>query len=261
MLFLLLFVISLGLIVQSHSYHKNKIVNSANFLSGSLYSMRSNITSYFYLKNENQLLVEENARLRTQIESLKDLIDLEIDISTLDSNYRFVSAKLINNSYSKTKNKLTINKGFRDHVLLDMGVMTSKGIVGIIDNVSANFATIQSILNTNSQINAKLKNSNHFGTLMWDTNDPKVVQLIDVPMQAHISVGDTIITGGRSTIFPEGIPIGSIKDFQLDKDSNFYDLNIELFNDMTNLEHVYIMENPNSEEIKKLEKGEDHVEE
>ena len=96
---------------------------------------------------------------------------------------------------------------------------------------------------------------------MWDTNDPKVVQLIDVPMQAHISVGDTIITGGRSTIFPEGIPIGSIKDFQLDKDSNFYDLNIELFNDMTNLEHVYIMENPNSEEIKKLEKGEDHVEE
>jgi len=261
LLFFLLFIISIGLTIQSHNYHKNKFVNSANFLSGSIYSFRSNITSYFNLKEENQILVEENALLRSQIETYKDRIEPNEKQNSLDSNYLIVNAKLINNSYSMTKNKLTINKGSINEVSLDMGVMSSRGIIGIIDNVSANYATIQSILNTNSQINAKLKKSNHFGSLIWDTKDPNVVQLIDVPMLADVSVGDTIVTGGRSTIFPEGILIGSIKDFQLDKDENFYELNILLFNDMTNLEYVYIIKNLNSEEIKQLEKGGDHVEE
>ena len=261
LLFFLLFIISIGLTIQSHNYHKNKFVNSANFLSGSIYSFRNNITSYFNLKEENQILVEENALLRTQIEDYKDRIEPDGKLNSLDLNYRIVTAKLINNSYSRTKNKLTINKGSLNEVSLDMGVMSSRGIIGIIDNVSANYATIQSILNTNSQINAKLKNSNHFGSLIWDTNDPNVVQLIDVPMLADVSFGDTIVTGGRSTIFPEGILIGSIKNFKLDKDENFYELNIQLFNDMTNLEYVYIIKNLNSEEIKQLEKGGDHVEE
>ncbi len=49
-----------------------------------------------------------------------------------------------------------------------MGVINSLGIVGIIDNVSKNYATVISILNTKSKINAKIKHSDHFGTLTWD---------------------------------------------------------------------------------------------
>ena len=141
-----------------------------------------------------------------------------------------------------------------------MGVITSKGIVGIIDNVSNNYATVQSILNTNSQINAKLKSSNHFGSLVWNTKDPNMVQLIDIPRLAPVKIGDTITTGGRSTIFPKGILIGTINDFTLGKDENYYNLNIKLFNDMTNLEHVYIIENTDAEEIKLVEKGKEDEE-
>jgi len=166
-------------------------------------------------------LVEENAVLRKQNENYKVRVEPGVELRSLDSNYRIVTAKLINNSYSKTKNRLTINKGSNSNISLDLGVITSKGIVGIIDNVSSNYATVQSILNTNSQINAKIKKSNHFGTLVWDTNDPNVVQLIDVPVLADVSIGDTITTGGKSTIFPEGIPIGFIEDILLDKDGNF----------------------------------------
>jgi len=236
-------------------------VNSANFLSGGIYSFRSNITTYFNLREENQLLVDENAQLRMQIERFESSFELSIDDASLDSNYRVIAAKLINNSYSKSKNRLTIDKGSNNNIELDMGVITSDGIVGIIDNVSRNYATVQSILNTNSQINAKLKKSNHFGSMIWNTSDPNVVQLIDVPMLADVEVGDTIITGGRSTIFPEGIPIGIVNQVQLDKDGNFYDLDIVLFNDMTSLGHVYVIENLNKTEIKQLESEEAHVEE
>jgi len=260
LLFVVLFSISVALTVQSHSYHKNKFVNSSNSITGGIYSIKSNITGYFNLKEENKVLVEENARLRKNLESYKELaINHKIDTNSLYYKYRFISAKVINNSFSKTKNKITLDKGRVDSLQLDMGVITSKGIVGIIDNVSRKYATAQSILNTNSQINAKLKKSKHFGSLVWNTKDPNIAQLIDIPRLAPVKVGDTIITGGRSTIFPEGILVGYVKDFELTKDQNSLVLNIQLFNDMTNLEHVFIIENIDSNEIQQLENGNQDV--
>ena len=261
LLFIALFSISIFLTIQTHSYHKNKIVNSSNAITGGIYSIKSSITDYFNLREENKILINENTRIRKQLEFYKSkVVNQNIDTSSILSKYYFVSAKVINNSFSKTKNKLTINKGKRDSIQLDMGVITSKGIVGIIDNVSNKYATIQSILNTNSQINAKLKNVKHFGSLVWNAEDPNVIQLIDIPRLAPVKTGDTIVTGGRSTIFPEGILIGAVIDFELTEDENSQNLNIQLFNDMTNLEHVYIIDNLDTQEIKNLEKGLENVE-
>ena len=261
LLFIALFSISIFLTIQTHSYHKNKFVNSSNAITGGIYSIKSSITDYFNLREENKILINENTRIRKQLESYKSkVVNQNIDTSSIFSKYYFVSAKVINNSFSKTKNKLTINKGKRDSIQLDMGVITSKGIVGIIDNVSNKYATIQSILNTNSQINAKLKNVKHFGSLVWNAEDPNVIQLIDIPRLAPVKTGDTIVTGGRSTIFPEGILIGAVIDFELTEDENSQNLNIQLFNDMTNLEHVYIIDNIDTQEIINLEKGLENVE-
>ena len=261
LLFIVLFSISIFLTIQSHSYHKNNFVNSSNSITGGIYTIKSSITNYFNLREENEILIDENTRIRIQLESYKSkVINQNIDTNSILSKYYFVSAKVINNSFSKTKNKLTIDKGQRDSIQLDLGVITSRGIVGIIDNVSNKYATIQSILNTNSQINAKLKNAKHFGSLVWNTKDPNVIQLIDIPRLAPVKIGDTIVTGGKSTIFPEGILIGAVIDFELTEDKNSQNLNIQLFNDMTNLQHVYIIDNLDSQEIIYLEKGLENVE-
>jgi rod shape-determining protein MreC len=66
-----------------------------------------------------------------------------------------------------------------------------------------------SILNVRSRINAKIKKSNHFGSLVWNARSTGFVQLIDVPRLAAIRKGDTIVTGGQSVIFPENINIGT----------------------------------------------------
>ncbi len=256
-----LFFISFTLTIQSHSFHKNKFINSANFFSGRVYSIKNNITSYFNLRDENNLLLEENARLRIQLGSYIELSSTKnIDTTETLSRFQYVTAKVINNSYSKSKNTLTINKGTQMDIAIDMGVISSKGLIGIIKNTSANYATVQSILNINSQINTKLKNSNHFGSLVWNTENPNRVQLIDIPRFAAFKVGDTIITGGKSTIFPEGILVGTINDYLLNEDENSYTLNIKLFNDMTSLNHVYIIKNKDAEEINILEKETDDAE-
>ncbi len=249
LLFLVLFGISFVLTIQSHSFHKSKFISSANFFSGGLYAIKNNIVDYFHLKEENQKLTEENARLRKAVFNKNSV--LKEDTTAL--KYQFITAEVINNSYSKSNNKLTINKGSKDSILQDMGVITTKGIVGIIEDTSKNYAVVQSILNSQSRIFLKLKNTNHFGFLTWDMQDPNTVQVIDFPPLAPVKKGDTLVTGGNSAIFPEGILVGTITDFSFSKNENDYFLTVKLFNDMTNLNYVYIIKNNHYTEIKTLE--------
>jgi rod shape-determining protein MreC len=136
-----------------------------------------------------------------------------------------------------------------------MGVINSLGIVGIIDNTSSRYATVLSLLNIKSQINAKIKKSNHFGSLVWNGKSTGFVQLIDIPRLAAIRKGDTIVTGGQSVIFPENLNIGTVDKIYIDNQTNYYTLDIKLFNDMTNLGHVYIIKSKDREEIINLEKA------
>jgi rod shape-determining protein MreC len=145
-----------------------------------------------------------------------------------------------------------IEGGAKDSIKEDLGVISSKGIIGIVQNVSQRFSRVISILNTNTSINAKLKKTYHFGTLTWDGKNPNILSLVDVPRSAPVKKGDTITTGGRSLVFPENVPIGIISDFELDENIGYYSISVKLFNDMTNLKHVYVIENTSKEEAYEL---------
>ena len=254
-LFLLLLGFSLFLTIQAHSYQKSKFISSANLVSGGIYSWSSNINTYFNLEKYNQRLLEENQMLRTRLAGYEDTLKVAdyTDTLSFSSHYIFRAAEVINNNYANRNNYLTLDRGSRAGIKRDMGVVTSKGIVGIIENVSPKYSTVISILNSNSKINAQLKKSDHFGTLVWNGEEPNIVQLIDVPVIAPVSEGDTIITGGRSLIFPKGLPIGTIEDFNTDISETYYTINIRLFNDMTNIGYVYVIGNTEKDDIQELQ--------
>jgi rod shape-determining protein MreC len=258
LLFLLLLGISLFLSIQSHSYHRSKLISSANFLSGGVYEKINNVSEYLNLRTQNDALAQENAKLRSLLFDKKDTTA----IAKLDSLKGvkpddIIVSKVINNSFNSQENYLTLNSGSLQGVKSDMGVINSLGIVGIIDNTSNNYSTVISILNTKSHINAKLKKSNHFGSLGWNGKSTGYVQLTDVPRLASIRKGDTIVTGGQSVIFPENINIGTIEKIEVDDQTHYYTIQVKLFNDMTNLGHVYIIKSKNREEIINLEKREE----
>ncbi|WP_038268943.1 rod shape-determining protein MreC [Zhouia amylolytica] len=255
-LYLLLLSISLGFTFQSHSYHKSKFINSANWLSGGIYESMNGIGDFFELKKYNRQLVEENQRLRSLLINNKPIShtdDTLMSDTASNRQYKVIPAEVIKNSFDLRKNYLTIDKGEHDSIHQDMGVISSKGIVGIIENTSGNYSTVQSVLNTISEINAQLKNSNHFGTLEWDGKNQKTVQLVDISRVAPVKVGDTVITGGMSAIFPKGILIGSVSEVNPDVSGNYFIIEIDLFNDMTSLGHVYVINNEHKKEIKQLE--------
>jgi rod shape-determining protein MreC len=254
LLFFLLFSVALALTIQSHSYHRSKFINSANGLTGGVYGTINSIDKYFDLERENKILIEENQKLRSQLYNQQNSNNtLSIDTSYSEGKFRVTTADVYKNSYSLTNNYLTINKGRKDNLRQDYGVITSKGIIGIIDNTSNSYATVLSILNKKSQINAKLKSSKHIGSLVWNGDSPEFTQLIDVSKFAPVKVGDTIVTGGQSAIFPKGIDIGTIESFEADVSGDTYNIQVKLFNDMTNIGTVYILKNLDLSEIKNLE--------
>ena len=254
--FLLLQFIALVITFNNLSFQKSKFVNSANAISGGLYSQVANISDYFSLKSENKILLEENTHLRNLLE-LKNIVSLNKDSAIVDATlyfqkYTFLNADIIKNSYANAFNFLTINKGKKQGLQREMAVINSKGIIGITDNSTSNYTRVQSILNKNSSINARLKNNRYFGSLKWNGENYNVVQLIDIPRQAPIKVGDTIETGGRSAIFPEGILIGSVIKVNNTSTVN-NSIDVKLFNDMSNLGPVYVIKNLHKLELETLE--------
>jgi rod shape-determining protein MreC len=255
LLFLLLLIISLFLVIQTHSYHRSQLVNSTNLASGIIYEKQAEVNEYFSLKQQNDQLANENALLKRILFNRKDSTSTLIkDSLKAYDKIRVLQTKVINNTYNTSENYLTINSGTLKGVKPDMGVVSSQGIVGMIEKTSNNYATIQSVLNLKSKINVKIKKTNHFGSLIWDGKNAGYVQLIEIPRLATVKKGDTVVTGGVSTIFPENIPVGIIDKIYTDTQTNFFTLNIRLFNDMTNLNHVYVIINKDSQEIKKLER-------
>lgn len=255
--FLLLELIALTFTFNNLNFHKSKFVNSANSITGGLYATISNSTEYLSLKSENKILSEENTRLKNILEKTifanNNIDSTAVKLTKYQQKYTYTNAKIINNNYLKSFNFLTIDKGKNQNIDKEMAVINSKGIIGITENTSKKYTRVQSILNKNSNINARLKgNTFYYGTLKWDGIDYNTVQLHDIPRQAPIKLGDTIETDGKSTIFPEGIPIGTISKINQGNTAN-NKVDVLLFNDMSNLGYVYIIKNLDKEEIQSLE--------
>ena len=248
-LFLLLFSYALSLTIQSHEYHRSKFLNSSNQITGSIYGTFHGITQYFNLKKENQILLEENSRLKMTVFEKEDVVPVD---TLLEYKYELQPSLVYKNSYALPNNYLTLNKGGSDGIEEDFGVITSNGIVGIIDETSKNYSRVLSILNTNSRVNVKLKKTNYFGTLSWDGKSPEITQLKDIQDLVKLSIGDTIVTSGYSSTFPPNIPVGRVESFRLNETEDLYIIDVKLFNNMRNLEHVYIIKNTDINELRAL---------
>jgi rod shape-determining protein MreC len=253
--FLLLQFFAITITFNNLNFHKSKYVNSANKITGGIYNQISNVFNYFALKSTNKDLIEENIRLINLLQQ-KSVTSFSLDSIIVDTvkyhqKYTFLNAKIINNNYVNAFNFLTIDKGEDDGLAREMAVVNGKGIIGITDNTSFNYTRVQSVLNRNSKINARLKNG-YFGTLKWSGLNYNIVQLTDIPRQAPVKIGDTIETGGKSTIFPEGILIGTVLKINSDKGIDKA-IDVKLFNDMSNIGSVYVIKNLHKKEIKSLE--------
>lgn len=255
LLYLLLLGISITFTVQSHSYHRNSFISSANGFTGSILNTQRGIYGYFDLAKENQSLQVENAALRMRLLEIGDtLLGKEKSYQFSDSiPYRIFPARVIKNNYAFRDNFLTIDIGKKHGVQPDMGVFTPEGIVGVVDRSSERFTRVISILNTQLSIAAEIKGTSTIGSINWDGQDPYLINMQDVPRLAQVKKGDTIVTGSLSTIFPPGILIGTIENARLVANNSRYEIQVRLLNDMTDLGSAYVIKYRDQEAIKSVD--------
>jgi len=251
--FIALEVLCLVMIANNSVVQRYKILGAIREAQSSVWYRTSEIKSYFSLKKDNRLLVQENVDLQRQLNMYKALAAVpDSAVGHLSGLYSYMPADIVKSTRGKQHNYMLIDKGSRAGVSEGMGVVTDKGVVGIIDAVSDNYAYVISFLNTEQSVSARLSKSDHFGLLRWEGVNPHKATLTEISLNCGAAIGDTVATSGHSSIFPPDIPIGSISNIK-PVSGLYLSLEIDLFQDFNSLRHVYIVANKDMEEIEELE--------
>lgn len=254
-------VLSCVLLFKSDPYRQHLWLTSASAVSSGLYATSNNVTSYFNLHEVNDDLNRRNAVLEAEVVNLSEQLQrmrLETFTDTLaipDSvpHFAFIVANVINNSIHHPFNYLTIDKGAADGVAPEQGVIDHSGVVGTVSAVSEHYARVISLLNPNFRLSCKIKDSEHFGSLVWDGDDPSVALLEELPRHTVFTAGDTVVTSGYSAVFPAGLPVGEILEDHKDHKENFFTLRVKLFADFTRLSNVQVVRNNHRDEVLAVE--------
>ena len=254
-LLIIFLVLSLVLLVNNNSYQRASAWNSSNRLIGGSFERVNAIKNYLNLGRTNDSLAFENARLRNDLKSsiFSDSIKQQTVTDTLtQQQYTYIVSKVVNNSIHQSNNYITINRGFKHGIKKGMGVMSAKGIVGIVLNVSEHFSTIQSILHSDTRISASV--NGNIGSLVWGEGnyDPRLAILKDIPNHVIVKKGNRVVTSGYS-LFPSGIEIGRVTRTGLKGGDSFLNIEIWLSTDFSNLQYVYVINNLFSLEQESLE--------
>jgi rod shape-determining protein MreC len=243
--FLFLELVSVWLVVENNQYQSTTYFNTSNQIAASIISTSQNIREYFSLRDINSDLALENSRLRKKLDQRDQiLLTRELNFvrdSAVINRFDFVSAKVVNNSTRYYKNFITINKGKEDGLQAGMAAISQLGAVGKVKSVSDHYAVLISLLNIDDQVSSVIKRTGHFGTVQWDGTDTRLIDLKYIPRHVELKVGDTIVTSGYNSVFPEGIVIGTINSFKLNEEAQFHTIKVALSQDFGKLSFVEVV--------------------
>ena len=254
-LLIIFFTISLIILVNNNSYQRASVWNSSNQIVGSTYERISKFSNYLVLGKTNDSLAAENARLRDLLKSSfysDNIKRVTIRDTVLKQQYTYTIARVINNSVHQRNNYITINRGKKHGIEKGMGVTSSSGIVGIIINVSENFATIRSLLHTETKISVSV--DANMGSLIWGEGnfDARYAILKDIQSHLLVKKGARVVTSEFS-LFPPGTNIGTVSKTGVKGNDSSLDIEVKLDTDFASLQYVYVINNMLSKEQLSLE--------
>lgn len=249
LLFILLEVVSFTLLFRFNNYQGSVYFTSASGMVAWVDQMVSGVTSYFGLREVNTDLTRRNVQLELEVERLsrslrayvRDSAAIEQIRREAADAYWVTSARVVNNSLTRSDNYITIDKGSADSVCAEMGVLSGSSVVGVVYHVSRHYALVLPVLNSKSNISCKIRRTDYFGVLKWEGGSSRYAWLQDIPRHSEFSLGDTVVTSGHSAIFPEGVPVGVVDDREDSHDGLSYHLKIRLFTDFARLSDVSVI--------------------
>jgi rod shape-determining protein MreC len=255
-IFLLLEGIAFYMITHDNGYHNSRLVNGVRGVTRGFERRIYNTRSYLSLREVNERLSAENVALKNSIGQMvknENSLFLSVTDSLNRQQYVHTSSEVTENSINHQKNFFTINKGVSQGIKVDMAVITSNGVAGVIVGCSKNYSVAMSVLNLDFKLSARIKSNGYFGSLSWDGRDYRYAVLGEIPQHVLVSVGDTIETTGYSAIFPEGVMVGTVSNYEK-YGGDFYKISVLLTTDFKKLHFVDVIGNMKKTEQLELEK-------
>lgn len=251
-LFILLEVVSILLLARSQNFHRNRMINTTSDAVGKVYEWSSEVSDYFRLSKTNRQLAEENAWLRQQLSITYDTNLVTYDIQERDTIYEYIPARVVNNSIGQVNNYIIIDKGKVDGIEPDMGVVSTDGIVGVVADVSRHYASILSLLHSNSVVGVRFQNSQELGSLKWGSNNYRYGIVEDIPTHVVLQEGDTVLTSAYSFIYPEDLMVGTVVETRPASSGALNTARIRFATDFATLRYVYVIRNMHKPELDSL---------
>ncbi len=256
--FIILEVAAVLMLSNNSQIQRLWIARISHGFMASTWGATQSVSNYFSLKKQNDALALENDRLQRLVRRYESALSAKDSLRRpqMDDGFNYIPATIIKSSTNSQHNYLIIDKGSDDGVIRNSGIITSQGVIGIIDAVSAHYSYAISFLNTELFISARLGNSGAVGPLAWDGISSDGAILKEIPLQFKFAPGDTVYTSGYSTIFPPDIPIGVAGESKIINGAT-NEIKVKLFQDHKALKYVTIVSNTRSEEIEAIEKQEE----
>ena len=230
----------------------------AHIFMGTVWGGSESLKNYFSLKKANVELMEENFALMQKLRKYEEVLTQTALDSLANSfiktqGFRYIPGTIVKVSHNKQHNYLIIGKGAADGVRPKSGLITSEGVVGIVDAVGEHYSYAISFKNSKSSISSRLGKNGAVGPLIWDGKSADGAILKAIPLHHKFNTGDTVYTSGHSSIFPPGIPLGVTGAAKIVNGAT-YNINVKLFQNPGSARHVIIVENTGKTEIEELEK-------
>jgi rod shape-determining protein MreC len=255
-LFLIFEASSFVIYVKYNSFQKASFINSTNKVTGALYTQVNELYDYMALREINDSLANENARLRNQLKAsfyVDTLGKRKVNDTVYKQQYTYVVAKVINNSVNRSNNYITIDRGSRQGIVKGMGVICSSGLVGKVVFVGEHLSIVQSLLHKDSRFSAMLAKNKEIGYIEWsDDLDPHKGYLKDVSNNAQPKLGEQVVTSEFS-LFPAGIPIGKVSNLHTKAGGFALNMEVRLAVDFSKLQYVDVVINKLAQEQAGLE--------
>lgn len=272
------------LVIINFNTEKGKIyAHTTEVFSGNLLSKRQEWAGYLSYKKQRDSLAEENRILQArlaeafvvQVPYRDSFLIVRLDslakndstfwVEQVRPQYHFIAAKVIGNSVSSANNWIVLNRGSNDGLRPDMGVVTPKGIVGIVRHVSPHFSLAMSVLHREAKISVALvlkkdkakDKEKALGSLVWEDSNPREMTLKFIPRHFGMAIGDQVVTSGYSEFFPKGVPVGVVAAKPEEDAENLYFsiAKVRLSQDLATVENVYVIDNLFITELESLKKN------
>ncbi len=255
-IFLILEGIAIYLLATGNTYHNSLFVNGIRGMTRGVEEKINNTRTYLSLRDINDALAGQNVALKNKMETMvkkENPLFFSYTDTIYQQQYIHSSAEVINNAVNRQKNYFTIDKGRLQGIQVDMAVVSDNSVAGKIVGCSENYSVAMSLLNLDFKLSVRIKSNGTFGSLSWDGRNNREAILSEIPQHIIVNVGDTIETTGYSAIFPEGIMVGTVSDFEK-TGGDFYKITILLKTDFRKLHYVDIIGNLKKTEETELEK-------